>query len=178
MWLLHRSELLAGPLFYVIVLLAATLLSWRTSAIGLTALAMMCGGDGVADIVGRNIPGPKLPYNSEKSVYGTSAMLLGMPSYAGTTACMVLWSLQAMILIQLLSCRWTWHDCWIAAHFQEGRPPCPGPDRKSACSFRHSSACHNCGVPPHHALGGRQLFRALRCCSLSISASFMQLSAG
>ena len=44
---------------------------------GLVALAMMCGGDGLADIAGRNLHGPKLPYNPEKSVIGSAAMLLG-----------------------------------------------------------------------------------------------------
>ena len=73
----HRSELLGGPLYYVLVLAAATVLSWRTSAVGIIALAMMCGGDGLADIVGRNVKGPRLPYNPEKSVFGSLAMLLG-----------------------------------------------------------------------------------------------------
>ena len=72
-----RSELLAGPLYYVIVLLAATMLSWRTSPVGLVALAMMCGGDGLADIAGRNLHGPKLPYNPEKTIIGSAAMLSG-----------------------------------------------------------------------------------------------------
>ena len=72
-----RSELLGGPLYYVLVLAAATVLSWRTSAVGIIALAMMCGGDGLADIVGRNTKGPRLPWNPEKSVFGSLAMLLG-----------------------------------------------------------------------------------------------------
>ena len=48
---------------------------------GLIALAMMCGGDGIADIAGRNLHGPKLPYNPDKSVIGSAAMLVGMAAH-------------------------------------------------------------------------------------------------
>ena len=85
---LCRSELLAGPLYYVIVLLAATMLSWRTSPVGLVALAMMCGGDGLADVAGRNLHGPKLPYNPEKTVIGSAAMLSGTASNTLLSAAM------------------------------------------------------------------------------------------
>ena len=45
---------------------------------GMVALAMMCGGDGLADIVGRRFGGSNpLPYNPSKSVAGSLAMLLG-----------------------------------------------------------------------------------------------------
>jgi CDP-diglyceride synthetase len=72
------GELLKGPLAYVLVLLAATLLAWREQPAGLIAVAMMCGGDGLADIVGRKwgrqLP---LPWNNQKSWPGSVAMLLG-----------------------------------------------------------------------------------------------------
>ena len=69
-----RRELLRGPLFYVIILQAATLAWWRTSPVPLLVVATMCGGDGVADIVGRRLPSPRLPWNPAKSVAGTTAM--------------------------------------------------------------------------------------------------------
>ncbi|KAG2482727.1 hypothetical protein HYH03_018358 [Edaphochlamys debaryana] len=72
-----RTELLKGPLFYVVTLVAATVLCWRDNPAGLIAVAMMCGGDGLADIVGRRWGGAKLPYNSSKSWAGSVAMLLG-----------------------------------------------------------------------------------------------------
>ena len=73
-----RTELLRGPLIYVVVLLAATMLSWRTSLPGLCAVAMMAGGDGVADIVGRRFGGGnQLPWNEGKSWAGSLAMFLG-----------------------------------------------------------------------------------------------------
>ncbi|PNH07316.1 putative phytol kinase, chloroplastic, partial [Tetrabaena socialis] len=73
-----RTELLKGPLFYVVTLVAATLLCWRDNPAGLIAVSMMCGGDGLADIVGRRWGGSaKLPYNTAKSWAGSAAMLAG-----------------------------------------------------------------------------------------------------
>ncbi|EFJ43766.1 hypothetical protein VOLCADRAFT_45651, partial [Volvox carteri f. nagariensis] len=73
-----RGELLKGPLFYVVTLVAATVLCWRDNPAGLIAVAMMCGGDGLADIVGRRWGGgAKLPINKAKSWAGSFAMLLG-----------------------------------------------------------------------------------------------------
>ena len=71
-----RTELLQGPLIYCFVLIAATVLSWRDHVPGLCAVAMMCGGDGVADLVGRRIGKAKLPWNPGKSWAGSIAMLL------------------------------------------------------------------------------------------------------
>ncbi|KAG0566052.1 hypothetical protein M758_7G033400 [Ceratodon purpureus] len=69
-------ELLRGPLYYVVVLVFSTVLFWRDSPVGVMALAMMCGGDGIADIVGRRFGSSKLPYNSGKSWAGSIAMFL------------------------------------------------------------------------------------------------------
>jgi phytol kinase len=72
-----RREILRGPLFYGIVFVVLTILFWRDSPIGMTALMLMCGGDGIADIVGRRIPSPKLPWSREKSVIGSVSVLIG-----------------------------------------------------------------------------------------------------
>ena len=72
-----RREILRGPLFYGIVFVALTILYWKTSPIGMTALLIMCGGDGIADVVGRRIPSPKLPWSREKSVAGMVSVLVG-----------------------------------------------------------------------------------------------------
>jgi phytol kinase len=71
------KEILRGPLFYGIMFVLLTLVYWKDSPIGIIALMMMCGGDGVADIFGRRIPSPKLPWSSEKSVAGTVSVFLG-----------------------------------------------------------------------------------------------------
>ena len=72
-----RREILRGPLFYGIVFVALTLLFWRESPIGMIALMLMCGGDGIADLVGRRFPSPKLPWSREKSWLGSLSVLLG-----------------------------------------------------------------------------------------------------
>ncbi len=62
----------------MLVLIGATLLCWRDNPAGLIAIAMMCGGDGLADIVGRRWGNSaKLPYNDQKSWAGSAAMLAG-----------------------------------------------------------------------------------------------------
>jgi phytol kinase len=72
-----RREILRGPLFYGIMIVAITLLYWKDSLIGIPALMMMCGGDGVADIVGRRIDSAKLPWSPQKSVAGTLSVFAG-----------------------------------------------------------------------------------------------------
>jgi phytol kinase len=72
-----RREILRGPLFYGIIFVVMTLVYWKDSPIGMTALMLMCGGDGLADIMGRGIKSPKLPWSREKSVAGSLGMLLG-----------------------------------------------------------------------------------------------------
>jgi phytol kinase len=72
-----RREILRGPLFYGIVFVAVTLIYWKDSLIGIPALMMMCGGDGIADIVGRRINSAKLPWSREKSLAGSLSVFLG-----------------------------------------------------------------------------------------------------
>jgi len=72
-----RREILRGPLFYGFVFVVMTLVYWKTSPIGMLALMLMCGGDGLADILGRGIQSPKLPWSKSKSVAGALGMLLG-----------------------------------------------------------------------------------------------------
>ncbi len=72
-----RREILRGPLYYGIVLVVCTLLFWRDSPVGILALMLMCGGDGLADVVGRRWGRCKLPFGREKSWVGSLAMALG-----------------------------------------------------------------------------------------------------
>lgn len=72
-----RREILRGPLFYGIVFVLVTLIYWKDSPIGIPALMMMCGGDGIADIVGRRVRSPKLPWSREKSVAGSLSVFAG-----------------------------------------------------------------------------------------------------
>ena len=73
-----REELLKGPLYYTVVLAACAGAYWRTSPVGLVALAMMCGGDGFADIIGRRFgSGNPLPWNAQKSFAGSIGFIIG-----------------------------------------------------------------------------------------------------
>jgi phytol kinase len=72
------AELLRGPLYYTLVLAAITAAFWRASPVGLVVAAMMCGGDGLADVVGRRAGrGNPLPWNPAKSWAGSAAMFIG-----------------------------------------------------------------------------------------------------
>jgi len=72
-----RREILRGPLFYGIIFVILTLVYWKTSPIGILALMLMCGGDGLADILGRRVVSPRLPWNKGKSVIGSLGMFIG-----------------------------------------------------------------------------------------------------
>ncbi len=67
-------EILRGPLYYGIVFVLITLVFWKDSPVGIVALMLMCGGDGIADLVGRHVRSPKLPWSKEKSVAGSLAV--------------------------------------------------------------------------------------------------------
>jgi len=73
----NPREILRGPLFYGIMFVLITVLYWKDSPIGITALMMMCGGDGIADIVGRRVKSPKLFWSREKSVAGSLSVFIG-----------------------------------------------------------------------------------------------------
>lgn len=77
-----RREILRGPLFYGIVFILLTLLYWKESPIGIVALMLICGGDGLADVVGRKWGNTKLPWNIKKSIAGSLGMLVGGWTFA------------------------------------------------------------------------------------------------
>ncbi len=72
-----RREILKGPVYYGLVFVVMTLLYWLESPIGMVALMLMCGGDGLADITGRRFGKRKLPWNAGKSWAGSLGMLVG-----------------------------------------------------------------------------------------------------
>ena len=71
------NELLRGPLYYGIVFIVCTVVFWRASPVGIFALMVMCGGDGLADVIGRRFGVRKLPFSAQKSWAGSIAMFLG-----------------------------------------------------------------------------------------------------
>lgn len=72
-----RREILKGPLYYGIVFVIITALLWYDTPVGITALMLMCGGDGLADILGRRYGKKKIPWNKQKSWIGSIGMLAG-----------------------------------------------------------------------------------------------------
>jgi phytol kinase len=72
-----RREILRGPLYYGVVFVLLTLVFWRESPAGIMALMALCGGDGLADIVGRRLGTRKLPGHTNKSWAGSLAMFSG-----------------------------------------------------------------------------------------------------
>ena len=71
------KEILRGPLFYGVMFVLLTILFWKDNPAGVVALMMLCGGDGIADLVGRGIPSAKLPWSQKKSVAGTMSVFVG-----------------------------------------------------------------------------------------------------
>ena len=71
------QEILLGPLYYGIMFVVLTIVYWKDSPIGIIALMMMCGGDGIADIVGRKFNSAKLVWSKDKSVAGSIAVFIG-----------------------------------------------------------------------------------------------------
>jgi len=73
----NPRELLRGPLYYGLAFVFCTVVFWRSSPVGILALMILCGGDGLADIVGRRWGTRKLPLNPQKSWAGSGAMFVG-----------------------------------------------------------------------------------------------------
>jgi phytol kinase len=73
----NRREILRGPLFYGIIFVVLTIAYWKDSPIGMIALMLMCGGDGLADIIGRRFGRRRLPWSPGKTWLGSLAMFLG-----------------------------------------------------------------------------------------------------
>ncbi|KAF8397791.1 hypothetical protein HHK36_016714 [Tetracentron sinense] len=109
----NPDELLRGPLYYVLVLILCATIFWRESPIGMISLAMMCGGDGVADIMGRRYGVLKIPYNQQKSWAGSISMFVfgflisvGMLYYYSTLGYFQLdwaWTVERVALVSLVA---------------------------------------------------------------------------
>jgi phytol kinase len=72
-----RREILRGPLFYGIIFVTVTIAFWLRSPIGIVALMLMCGGDGLADILGRKYGKRTLPWAPNKTWIGSLGMFVG-----------------------------------------------------------------------------------------------------
>jgi phytol kinase len=70
-------EILRGPLYYGLVFVLITIFFWYDSPTGIVALMLLCGGDGLADILGRRYGKSHIPWNPRKSWIGSLAMFSG-----------------------------------------------------------------------------------------------------
>jgi phytol kinase len=103
-----RRELLRGPLYYGAMFIVLTLLFWKTRPAGLTALLIMSGGDGLADVVGRRVASPALPWSPRKSLAGSLAVWLGGWLLAGAVL-----AVYARLEVFSLPGNWFWRLGWI-----------------------------------------------------------------
>lgn len=72
----RAEELLRGPFIYGLVHAALAVGFWcRPGAI--IAIATLCGGDGMAEVVGASVSSPPLPWNADKTVAGSFACFVG-----------------------------------------------------------------------------------------------------
>ena len=70
-------EILRGPLYYGLVFVLITIIFWYDSPTGIVALMLMCGGDGLADILGRRYGKTHILWNPRKTWIGSIAMFSG-----------------------------------------------------------------------------------------------------
>jgi phytol kinase len=73
----NPREILRGPLFYGVIFVLLTLVYWLVSPIGIVGLMLMCGGDGLADILGRRYGKTTLPWSTKKTWIGSIGMFTG-----------------------------------------------------------------------------------------------------
>ena len=62
----RRQELLQGPVLYGLAIVACTVYFWRTTPAGVMGIAVLCFGDGLAEVIGRRFGRDKLPHNKDK----------------------------------------------------------------------------------------------------------------
>jgi phytol kinase len=72
-----RREILRGPFYYGLMFVLLTVIFWKDSPVGMTALMIMCGGDGIADLVGRRFNSSKLPHSPQKTIAGSLGVFVG-----------------------------------------------------------------------------------------------------
>jgi phytol kinase len=72
-----RREILRGPLYYGVAFVALTILFWKDSPVGIIALMLLCGGDGLADVIGKRLGKAHLPWSRSKTWAGSAAMFIG-----------------------------------------------------------------------------------------------------
>lgn len=73
----NPREILRGPLYYGLIFVILTVVFWYNSPTGIVALMLLCGGDGLADILGRTYGKTHIPWNPQKTWIGSLGMFMG-----------------------------------------------------------------------------------------------------
>lgn len=73
----NRKEILKGPLFYGIAFVLLTIAYWKNDPAGIIALMMLCGGDGLAEVLGSRYKSARLFWSKKKTWPGSLGMFLG-----------------------------------------------------------------------------------------------------
>lgn len=73
----NPREILRGPLYYGLIFVILTIVFWYNAPTGIVALMLMCGGDGLAEILGRNYGKIRIPWNPQKTWIGSLGMFIG-----------------------------------------------------------------------------------------------------
>jgi len=79
----NKSELLYGPLFYGWIMVLSTIFYWGHSPFGITALMLLCAGDGFAGLIGFKYGREKLPWNNKKSWIGSISFFVSSILFTG-----------------------------------------------------------------------------------------------
>ncbi len=74
-----RREILRGPLYYGIVFVILTILFWKENPVGIVALMMICGGDGLAEILGRKYGDPQAALEQNQVLGGQYSVSCSAP---------------------------------------------------------------------------------------------------
>eukprot|EP01133_Synstelium_polycarpum_P006250 gene6250-7247_t len=79
----NPRELLFGPATYGVIFVVSTIVFWGHSCIGITAISLLCFGDGFAGLVGQEMKHTaRLPWNKNKTYAGCIAFVVA--SFFGT----------------------------------------------------------------------------------------------
>lgn len=70
-----RNELLKGPFFYGVIFVLFTIFFWKTP-FSIIPLMILCGGDGMADLIGSRFGQIPIPWNKKKTFLGSLSMFL------------------------------------------------------------------------------------------------------
>ena len=92
------KEALGGPFLYVVILILSILLFWTDNCVGVVAMSTMAAGDGMADIIGRQLgKNNKWFFAPDKSIAGSAAFLvsgtavtIGILIWLSTAGCLTL----------------------------------------------------------------------------------------